>query len=115
MLKTLNYDLYASLGTADFYNTHGIEVHMCTHTHTHNTHAHAHTYTHYQLCTVMRSLMQTKAVEWPFGENNSNSNSSFSSQTTSLHNIADYFIQRKIDLVINLPLRQHRCATLSPT
>ena len=30
MLKSLKFDLYASLGTADFYSSHGVEVCLCT-------------------------------------------------------------------------------------
>ena len=99
MLKKLKYDLYASLGTSDFYNSHGVEVYSNP---------------YYSSVIVCCLSLQTKAVEWPFGDNNSSlSNSSYSTQTTSLHNIADYFAQRKIDMVINLPLRQHRyCNTL---
>lgn len=81
-LKRLDFDLYASMGTADFYSEHGIKI---------------------------------QAVEWPFGDSSGSSNGgngrgSGRGNTSNLESIADYLSQKKIDLVINLPLRMHRVA-----
>ena len=42
-------------------------------------------------------------MEWPFNDGNGNTTSK-----ASCKNIADYLSQKKICLVINLPMRQHR-------
>jgi carbamoyl-phosphate synthase/aspartate carbamoyltransferase/dihydroorotase len=76
ILKTLGYDLYASMGTADFYQDHDVEV---------------------------------TPIEWPLEESQSGR---FVSRSDSRHNIADYLMQKKIDLVINLPLRIHRMCSI---
>lgn len=48
-------------------------------------------------------------MEWPFNEGaNGSSNGSSRTSGSSHQNIADYLSQKKICLVINLPLRQHR-------
>ena len=44
-----------------------------------------------------------KAIDWPFGDNGASQ-----SQGEQLLSISDYLAQRKLDLVINLPLRQHK-------
>lgn len=60
------------------------------------------------ICTSLHTLsrLQIEAVEWPFedtgnGNGKNNGNASF-------QNIADYLSQRKICLMINLPMRLHR-------
>jgi carbamoyl-phosphate synthase/aspartate carbamoyltransferase/dihydroorotase len=70
LLKEMNFELYASLGTADYYSAHNIEM---------------------------------KAIDWPFTENTSSSQ--------KLASIFDYLSQRKIHLVINLPLRKNKVST----
>ena len=50
-------------------------------------------------------ILKIKAIDWPFGENGKNGGRQPSAPRM---NISDYLAQRKIDLVINLPLRQHR-------
>ena len=76
MLKKMNFDLFATLGTADFYTTHNVPM---------------------------------KAVDWPFNDNGKNGgNGKTHSSSSKLLDIGDYLAQRKIDLFINLPLRQHR-------
>lgn len=51
--------------------------------------------------------MQVQPVEWPFAESvNINGNSK--NNCASYENIANYLSQKKICLMINLPLRQHR-------
>ena len=50
---------------------------------------------------------QIEAVEWPF-EDNGNGNGTKNSGNGSFQNIADYLCQRKICLMINLPMRLHR-------
>ena len=50
---------------------------------------------------------QIEAVEWPF-EDNGNGNGTKNSGNASFQNIADYLCQRKICLMINLPMRLHR-------
>ena len=54
-------------------------------------------------------------MEWPFGDSSGSSNGgngrgSGRGNTSNLESIADYLSQKKIDLVINLPLRMHRVA-----
>ena len=49
---------------------------------------------------------QIEAVEWPF-EDNGSSNGKMNGNA-SFQNIADYLSQRKICLMINLPMRLHR-------
>ena len=55
------------------------------------------------------SCPQIQAVEWPFGDSSTNGNGGNGrSNMNNLESIADYLSQKKIDLVINLPLRMHR-------
>ena len=51
-----------------------------------------------------------KAIDWPFGDNGASQ-----SQGEQLLSISDYLAQRKLDLVINLPLRQHRYVSIHLT
>ena len=86
-LERLGFNLFASYGTADFYSEHGVNV---------------------------------KPIEWPSSNgpgNGSHGNKSDTSPPVTRSNsnrgngdlsIADYLTQKKIDLVINLPLRQNR-------
>lgn len=84
MLEKLGFNLFASYGTADYYSEHGVKV---------------------------------QPVEWPYSDGNGNrgnksppvarSNSHGNGIACDL-SIADYLTQKKIDLVINLPLRQNR-------
>ena len=94
ILERLGFCLFASYGTADYYSEHGVKV---------------------------------QPVEWPYSDGNSNGNhgskslaspppgrsnshgnSSRGNSIASDLSIADYLTQKKIDLVINLPLRQNR-------
>ena len=85
-LQKLGFNLFASYGTADYYSEHGVKV---------------------------------QAVEWPYSDGNGSRKSpplhrgntpsiSHSNSIAASLSIADYLIQKKIDLVINLPLRQNR-------
>ena len=60
---------------------------------------------------VQPSFLVTKVtpIEWPLEESQSGR---FVSRSDSRHNIADYLMQKKIDLVINLPLRIHRMCSI---
>lgn len=81
MLKKMNFDLYATLGTTDFYTSHDVPM---------------------------------KAVDWPLSENGSiGGNGKGYASSSELLDIGDYLAQRKIDLFINLPLRQHRSDLLT--
>lgn len=54
---------------------------------------------------------QVQPVEWPFAESvNTNGKNGGNSKgnSASYENIANYLSQKKICLMINLPLRQHR-------
>ncbi len=53
---------------------------------------------------------QVQPVEWPFAEsvNGNGKNGNAKSSPASYENIANYLSQKKICLMINLPLRQHR-------
>ncbi len=53
---------------------------------------------------------QVQPVEWPFAEsvNSNGKNGNAKSSPASYENIANYLSQKKICLMINLPLRQHR-------
>ena len=54
---------------------------------------------------------QIQAVEWPFEDSNGNgSTKSPNVHQASTESIANYLSQKKVCLVINLPLRQHRTA-----
>ena len=86
MLEKLGFNLFASYGTADYYSEHGVKV---------------------------------QPVEWPYSDGNGNGNRGNKSPPVARSNshgngiacdlsIADYLTQKKIDLVINLPLRQNR-------
>ena len=89
-LEGLGFTLFASYGTADFYSEHGVKV---------------------------------QAVEWPISDSDNGSHGNKSGSVTRSNSygnggrgngiacdlsIADYLTQKKIDLVINLPLRQNR-------
>lgn len=85
-LERLGFNLFASYGTADYYSEHGVKV---------------------------------QPIEWPYSDGNGNGSRSQASPplprshstSTSIAaalSIGDYLTQRKIDLVINLPLRQNR-------
>ena len=96
-LQRLGFNLFASYGTADFYSEHGVKL---------------------------------QPVEWPSSNGNGNhSNKTQNSPPITRSNsqssnggrgngvpsdlsIADYLTQKKIDLVINLPLRQNRFLSL---
>ncbi|CAI8057001.1 CAD protein [Geodia barretti] len=96
-LQRLGFNLFASYGTADFYSEHGVKL---------------------------------QPVEWPSSNGNGNhSNKTQNSPPVTRSNsqssnggrgngvpsdlsIADYLTQKKIDLVINLPLRQNRYTPL---
>lgn len=62
------------------------------------------------MCTLIITVtlyFQIEAVEWPF-EDNGNGNGTKNSSNGSFQNIGDYLCQRKICLMINLPMRLHR-------
>ena len=51
-----------------------------------------------------------KAIDWPYGDNGRTDRQG--SPSPDLRNIYDYLAQKKIDLVINLPLRQHKLVSM---
>ena len=81
-LERLGFNLFASYGTADYYSEHGVKV---------------------------------QPIEWPYSDGNGSKaspplrrgNASGNSVAASL-SIGDYLAQKRVDLVINLPLRQNR-------
>ena len=92
VLEKLGFNLFASYGTADFYSEHGVKI---------------------------------TPVEWPYSDGNGHNHGNNSQTSPPLRSnsrgsgshgnsvasdlsIADYLVQKKIDLVINLPLRQNR-------
>ena len=62
----------------------------------------------YSLSNIPHFPYKVTPIEWPLDEN---TNGRFY-RTDSRQNIADYLVQKKIDLVINLPLRLHRLCSI---
>lgn len=100
-LESLGYDLYASLGTADFYTEHGVKVTRDTF--------------HMLFCfiaptvtvslspltlSVHRVLFQVMAVDWPFEEDDSGCPTKDKQRS-----IMNYLEENHFDLVINLSMR----------
>lgn len=57
-------------------------------------------------------ILQVQAIEWPFSDSSANNGANGGrvkgGNEVEMHSIADYLSKQKIDLVINLPLRQRR-------
>ena len=86
-LERLGFNLFASYGTADYYSEHGVKV---------------------------------QPIEWPYTDGNGRKaspplhrgnapgNSVRGNSIAASLSIGDYLAQKRVDLVINLPLRQNR-------
>lgn len=104
-LQEMNYRLFGSLGTADYYEEHGIKV---SYPLPNSLSCCKLSFTRFLvvLCVLFMAVAglfgfcasQVKAVEWPFGETETEAEPG---------SIADYLARNEFDLVINLPMR-HR-------
>lgn len=95
-LQTMGYSLYASMGTADFYNEHGLKVkyNWCV-----TCNDQFNTSKQIFSASTCTSLLKVNPVDWPYEDTGDHKNGG--EQAT----IADYLSDNMFDLVINLPLR----------